>query len=106
MLALDQWLSGHGAARVEVHPDGMQAKHFDIAGWLEAQGCKEVAERGRTRGTGVYRHAAETLAIDFRSALGDVVAEVESTRVLVEASGGCIHSRSPGQPSKPAIEHG
>ena len=56
--------------RVEAHPDGMQAKYFDIAGWLEAQGCKEVAERGRTRGTGVYRHAAETLEIDFRSVTG------------------------------------
>ena len=40
------------------------------------------------------------MGIDFRSGLGDVVAEVEGVRVLVEAKGGCINSRNPGQLSR------
>ena len=100
MLAVAEWLFRHGARMVEVHADGMHAKYFNIPGWLEAQGFKKVAERGRTRGAGVYRRAGETLEIDFRSGLGDVVADIEGARVLVEAKGGCINSRNPGQLSK------
>jgi len=100
MLAVARWLFGNGATRVDIHADGMHAKHFDIGGWLEAEGFEKIADGGRTRGAGVYRRAEATLGIDFRSGLGDVVAQVQGARVLVEAKGGCINSRNPGQLSK------
>ena len=44
MLAMARWLFGNGAARVDIHADGMHAKHFDIERWLQAEG----SSRSRT----------------------------------------------------------
>ncbi len=37
MLAMAEWIFEQGATDVEIHPDGMHLKGFDIRGWLEAE---------------------------------------------------------------------
>ena len=100
MFAISEWLFAQGAATVYIHPDGMHAKFFDIAEWLRNAGFHKVSNKGKAPLAGVYRRRACTIEIDFRSGAGDVVGEVKGDLVFVEAKGGCINSRNPGQLSK------
>ena len=34
MLAVAEWMFGLGAEAVEIHPDGMHVKQFDMCGWF------------------------------------------------------------------------
>ena len=100
MLAVAQWLFASGAGAVQVHPDGVHAKHFDMRGWLENAGFEKVSAKGTTREAGRYTRNRQCLLVDFRPGRGDVVASVDGRRVVVEAKGGCINTRHPGQVSK------
>ncbi len=54
MLAMAEWMFGQGATEVEIHPDGMHLKGFDVRGWLETEGFAKTADKGRTPAGGVY----------------------------------------------------
>ena len=85
MLAVAQWLFASGAGTVQVHPDGVHAKHFDMRGWLENAGFEKVSAKGTTREAGRYTRNRQCLLVDFRPGRGDVVASVDGRRVVVEA---------------------
>ena len=100
MLAVAEWMFGLGAEAVEIHPDGMHVKQFDMCGWLASAGFEKVAASGKTREAGRYTRNRQSLTVDFRSGRGDVVGDVRGCRIVVEAKGGCINTRHPGQVSK------
>ncbi len=100
MLAMAEWMFGQGAIEVEIHPDGMHLKGFDVRGWLETEGFAKTADMGRTPAGGVYKRAGQTVIVDPRPGIGDVVAIIDGARVEVEAKGGCINTRHSGQLSK------
>lgn len=100
MLAMAKWMFGQGATEVEIHPDGQHLKGFDVRGWLEAVGFVKTADMGRTPAGGVYKSGEQTVTVDPRPGIGDVVAIIDGARVEVEAKGGCINTRHPGQLSK------
>ena len=100
MLAVAQWLFAAGAKTVQIHPDGVHVKHFDMRGWLKNAGFKKVAARGTTREAGRYTRNRQCLLVDFRPGRGDLVATIDGRRVVVGAKGGCINTRNPGQVSK------
>ena len=96
MLAVAQWMFELGAARICIHPDGMHIKQFDIAGWLRTEGFRRRTSEGTTAHAGVWTRGGRTLEVRFRPGRGDVVADIQGERILVEAKGGCINSRYPG----------
>ena len=96
MLAVAQWMFELGAARVCIHPDGMHTRQFDIARWLQGEGFRKRKSEGRTQHAGVWVRDDRTLEVHFHPGKGDVVADVDGERILVEAKGGCINSRHPG----------
>ncbi len=97
MLAMATWLFGTGATKVSVHLDGMHTKNFDIRGWLKGAGFKKIADKGKNPHGGTYERNTQILVVDFKSGVGDVVAEIDGKRILIEAKGGCINTRHPGQ---------
>ena len=100
MLAMAHWLIGRGATAVEIHPDGIHLKQLNMGGWLSTQGFEKTAQIGGTEAGGRYENGGITVSIDPRPGIGDVVAMIDGKRVEVEAKGGCINSRHPGQLSK------
>ena len=100
ILAVTRWLFEQGALHVTIHPDGMHVRDFDVAGWLHANDFSKVSSVGKTRHGGVYECAERTVEVRFQPGLGDVVAQVGTDRVVVEAKGGCLNSRHPGLKSK------
>lgn len=100
MLAVTRWMFGKGAAKVWMYPDGMHAKQFDICGWLTNEGFEKVTANGTTRVAGMYSLEQQTLVVEFNPGHGDVVADVDGCRVVVEAKGGILNTRHPGQKSK------
>ena len=89
-----------GAEEVCVHPDGMHTKQFDICGWLKKEGFEKIAAKGKTREAGTYTHDRQALVVEFQPRRGDVVADVQGCHVVVEAKGGIVNTRHPGQKSK------
>ena len=55
---------------------------------------------GKTRDAGIYERDHQTIEIAFIAGKGDVVANVNGCRIVVEAKGGCLNTRSAGQLSK------
>ena len=100
MLAMAQWMFSRGTKTVKIHPDGMHAKHFDIRGWLETEAFERVGPLGPMREAGYYVKQGQSLSIEFKPGQGDVVGDVRGRRIVVEAKGGCINTRHPGQLSK------
>ena len=100
MLAVTRWLFEQGALRVSIHPDGMHVRDFDVAGWLHANDFNKVSSIGNTRHGGVYKCAERTVEVRFQPGCGDVVAQLGTDRIVVEAKGGCLNSRHPGLKSK------
>ena len=100
MLAMAEWMFGLGATEVKIHPDGMHLKGFDVRGWLETEGFAKTADMGRTPAGGVYKRGEQTVIVDPRPGIGDVVAIIDGARIEIEAKGGCINSRHPGLLSK------
>ena len=96
MLAVAQWMFELGAARVCIYPDGMHTRQFDIDGWLQVEGFRKRKTEGRTQHAGIWVRDDRTLEVHFHPGKGDVVGDVGGKRILVEAKGGCIHSRHPG----------
>jgi len=94
-------LRTEGARDVRIHPDGEHGKQFDFAGWLVRRGFAKASSLGSTAYGGVYRNAAgQTITVNPRSGLGDVVAEARGHIISAECKGGIINTRHPGQVSR------
>lgn len=100
MLAIARWMFELGAKKVYLYPDGQHAKQFDICRWLGNEGFVKIAAKGKTPVAGTYTRQHQTLYVEFKPGQGDVVADVEGCRVVVEAKGGIINTRHSGQKSK------
>jgi hypothetical protein len=90
-----------GARNVRIHLDGEHGKQFDFAGWLVRRGFAKGSSLGSTAYGGVYRNAeGQTITVNPRSGLGDVVAEAGDRIISAECKGGIINTRHPGQVSR------
>ena len=85
---------------VSIHPDGEHAKRFDIPGELARAGFQKSERLGRTVSGGTYRRASDTIIVNPRSGVGDVVGEIEGRGIVVECKGGTINTKHSGQLSK------
>ena len=94
-------LRAEGAHDVRVHPDGEHGKQFDFAGWLLRRGFAKVSSLGGTAYGGIYRNPLDqTITVNPKSGLGDVVAEIGDHIIAAECKGGIINTRHPGQVSR------
>ena len=94
-------LRTQGVRDVRIHPDGEHGKQFDFGGWLSRRSFSMVSPLGTTSYGGVYRNAdGQTITINPRSGLGDVVAEVGGRVISAECKGGIINTRHSGQVSR------
>jgi hypothetical protein len=94
-------LRTEGANHVRVHPDGEHGKQFDFSGWLGRRQFRKTSSIGTTAYGGVYENAdGQTITINPRSGLGDVVAEVGDHMISAECKGGIINTKHPGQVSR------
>jgi hypothetical protein len=86
---------------VLVHPDGEHAKQFDFAGWLGRRGYSTKSSHGSTNYGGVYiDDNGNTIVVNPKSGLGDVVANVGNHTIFAECKGGIINTRHSGQVSR------
>ncbi len=86
---------------VRIHPDGEHGKQFDFAGWLLRRGYERASRLGSTAYGGTYRNTAgQTITVNPKSGLGDVVAKVGNHTVSAECKGGIINTRHAGQVSR------
>jgi hypothetical protein len=89
------------AMDVRIHPDGEHGKQFDFAGWLLRRGFVKASTLGGTGYGGVYQNAAgQTITVNPKSGLGDVVAELRDGNISAECKGGIINTSHPGQVSR------
>jgi len=101
MLAMARYILDNAtAATVSIHPDGEHAKCFDIPDWLSRAGFVKTDSLGSTSYGGTYRRALETVIVNPRSGIGDVVGEVDGRTIIVECKGGTINSTHAGQLSR------
>ncbi len=80
--------------------DGMHMQGFDIPGWLASRGFNRITTTGRTQTSGTFRRNDQTLIVHARPGLGDIVTNLNGVRVEIEAKGGCLNTRHPGQLSR------
>lgn len=89
------------ARAVRIHPDGEHGKQFDFMGWLGRRAFTKVSDLGSTVYGGVYRNPmGQTITVNPKSGLGDVVADVGNHVIWAECKGGIINTRHPGQVSR------
>ncbi len=94
-------LRTEGAQHVRIHPDGEHGKQFDFSGWLERRQFRKISTIGTTAYGGRYENdAGQTITVNPRSGLGDVVAEVGDHVISAECKGGIINTRHSGQVSR------
>ena len=90
-----------GLKHVAIHPDGQHAKNFDFLGWLHKQGFAHEEAVGTKNYAGVYRAATgQTILVNPKSGLGDVVADIEGRSYVAECKGGVINTKHAGQLSR------
>jgi hypothetical protein len=78
----------------------MHMKGFDIPSWLTGRGFTRATVTGRGQTSGTFRRGDQTLIVHSQPGLGDVVATLNGVEVEIEAKGGCINTRHPGQLSR------
>lgn len=89
------------AQHVRIHPDGEHGKQFDFAGWLERRSFEKISSVGSTSYGGIYRNAVgQTVTVNPKSGLGDVIAELGGQLISAECKGGIINTRHSGQVSR------
>jgi hypothetical protein len=94
-------LRTQGAQDVRIHPDGEHGKQFDFAGWLLNRQFAKISSLGSTDYGGIYRSpAGQTITVNPRPGLGDVVAEIGDSTISAECKGGIINTRHSGQVSR------
>ena len=100
MLAMAEWLFDQGAGEVAIHPDGMHLKDFDLPALLRRRGFDHAEPAGRTAAGGLWRRRNQTLTVYSRPGRGDVVGAVDGESIEIEAKGGIVNTRHPGQTSR------
>lgn len=98
MLAFALHLLKRGARAVEIHPDGMHAKVYDIRSSVTAAAFSRETSGYRCIGSQTRRKS--TITVDFRSGVGDVVGRVNGTDIVAECKGGIVNTRHWGQKSR------
>lgn len=94
-------LRTEGAQHVRIHPDGEHGKQFDFSAWLERRQFRKIAAIGTTAYGGAYENSAgQTITVNPRSGLGDVVADVGDHVISAECKGGIINTKHSGQVSR------
>jgi hypothetical protein len=89
------------ARNVRVHPDGEHGKQFDFEGWLLRRDFVKISSIGSTSYGGVYQNSTgQTITVNPKSGMGDVVAEVGNHILSAECKGGIINTRHSGQVSR------
>ncbi len=89
------------AQHIRIHPDGEHGKQFDFAGWLLRRGFVKITSTGSTSYGGEYRNETDqTVTVNPKSGLGDVVAEAGDQIISAECKGGIINTRHSGQVSR------
>jgi len=87
---------------VNIHPDGEHGKGFGFKEWLTKRGFALTKALGGAQFGGEY-HSQETgllIRVNPTRGLGDVVAELESGRIVAECKGGVINTKHPGRLSR------
>jgi len=85
---------------IEIHPDGEHGKQFDIRGWLERRGYKLVEPQGSTTYGGRYDNGDRSILVSLKPGQGDVVGQLNSSKIVAECKGGIINTKHAGQKSK------
>lgn len=94
-------LRTEGAQHVRIHPDGEHGKQFDFSAWLERRQFRRISTIGTTAYGGAYENSAgQTITVNPRSGLGDVVADVGDHVISAECKGGIINTTHSGQVSR------
>ena len=94
-------LRTQSARDIRIHPDGEHGKQFNFKRWFGRRGFDKVSNLGSTTYGGVYRNlSGQTITINPKSGLGDVVARVGDHIISAECKGGIINTRHPGQVSR------
>ncbi len=88
--------------QVRIHPDGEHGKQFDFSVWLQRRGFLKVSSFGRTAYGGDYQNdqTNQTITVNPKSGMGDVVAVVGNEVISAECKGGIINTRHSGQVSR------
>lgn len=86
--------------RIEIHPDGEHGKRFDIRGWLERRGYKLVEPLGSTNYGGRYDKGDRSILVSLRPGQGDVVGQLNKSKIVAECKGGIINTKHAGQKSR------
>jgi hypothetical protein len=89
-----------GTHTVMLCPDGEHAKRFGIRKWLETHGFRCTKTLGSTAYGGEYTRGHKTIIVSPKSGQGDVVVDVNGSRIVAECKGGIINTRHPGQISR------
>jgi len=90
-----------GLQRVNIHPDGLHGQGFDMQGWLERRGFALAEPLGETSYGGTYISATgQTVFVQPKSGLGDVVAKIDGSSIVAECKGGVINTKHAGQQSR------
>ena len=85
---------------IEIHPDGEHGKQFDIRGWLERRAYKLVEPQGSTTYGGRYDNGDRSILVSLKPGQGDVVGQLNSSKIVAECKGGIINTKHAGQKSK------
>lgn len=94
-------LRTHDTSHVRIHPDGEHGKQFDFADWLQRRGYAKASSIGTTSYGGEYRNeSGQTITVNPKSGIGDVVAQIGNTAISAECKGGIINTRHSGQVSR------
>lgn len=99
-LAVANWLLEEGASHVSIHPDGLHMPQFPMEDWLGDIGFSRIESRGSKGRGGLFRRGDQTVEVFVKSGKGDVVATLKGARIFVEAKGGIVNTRNPGQKSR------
>jgi hypothetical protein len=90
-----------GLQRVNIHPDGLHGQGFDMQGWLERRGFALTEPLGKTSYGGTYvSPTSQTIFVQPKSGLGDVVARFNGSSIVAECKGGVINTKHAGQQSR------
>ncbi len=101
MLAMASYiLDSASEATVSIYPDGEHAKRFDIPAWLRRAGFERSETLGTTTYGGTYRRGLQTVVVNPRAGVGDVVGVIDGRIVVIECKGGTINSTHAGQLSR------
>jgi len=79
----------------------LHGQGFDMRGWLERRGFALAEALGATSYGGTYvSGTGQTVFVQPKSGLGDVVAKVDGQSIVAECKGGVLNTKHAGQQSR------